>query len=241
MSMSTGLSPSSYEEAEARILAEYAQAAELCLPKGAWLRQVTGKFCDKIRRSALWRSVSKQYDEIAGEALELKPLKVLMQALELAEKKAEALEPLSSIDISVIGMLSNIHKNRQYLKLHRDKLKQEDKYKKNEDSRRENEDKRRASLHDAIMRFKYPEEEEGGFCDRLLLREMQLEDILDIIGIDEFIEKEAKLREMDREAQERAAERRLELEKQIAEHKRRLSYIEQAERAAEAEAELDEI
>lgn len=126
---------------------EYAAAAALNLPKDSWLKSVAGKHFERVKHSAEWKSISAAYSAAANDAVEKRPAVVLMKALAIIEMKIDNLEPLTPCDLSVLNMLLALSKNRQYLKLHRDRQQLEKRLKLAEFKLKQLEDSRKSDLH----------------------------------------------------------------------------------------------
>ena len=174
-----------YEETLAEIIATYRQAAECFLAKTAWLKQKAGKYYDKIARSAAWKEISKQYDAITKDTIDNQPLRLLIAAMHQAETKLQEGQALNAIDIAIIDKIHAISKNREYLRLHRERLKLE-KYHKNEELKlKQNEDKRKdaAEARSAELHTKILEQTgKSGIFTALELEPMCEEDYREYLG-----------------------------------------------------------
>ena len=159
------LEPKTFEEAIARVKADYQEAAQRSLPKLSWLKGLCGrKYYESILHSEEWKEISGQYDKISMITAEEKPRQLLMKALEATEQKLEAGEGLNAIDIAIFNALQNSNRNRQYLELHRKKYKleaeraaAEEARKDREEARKDRAEERAEQAHEVEMEHKRAE------------------------------------------------------------------------------------
>ena len=183
------LEPSSYEEAIARVKANFEEAAERALPKRAWLKGLCGRaYYEMVAHSKEWKVISKQYDRITTEAAEEKPRQLLIRALDGIKAKLEAGEGLNFVDIAIYNALQNSNRNKHYLELNRRKHKAEEaraaaeeRRKEREEARKDREEQRKEELHKITMETAKEELEarkNGGIFHILELEEMTEEQYL---------------------------------------------------------------
>ena len=175
----------SYQETLVEIMGTYKHAAAAFLAKNAWLKMKAGSHYEKIRHSAEWKIISKDYDAITKDTIENQPLRLLIEAMNNSKKKVANGQELNAIDIAIIDKIHSIAKNREYLSLHRERLKLEKKHKneelklkKKEDKRKDAAEVRAKELHAKLMEHTA----DGGIFTALELEPMQESDYREYLG-----------------------------------------------------------